>query len=214
MPVPTDDPTAIFFYYTYHYTPLQFVAWMHMGFFIALTMMVAALAWRFPTPRFQRILVGVGLAEALGYGLRVMATQDRTIYPYIVSTLMLLTAPIALALVNYIAVGRLLAASGAGFGRLQPRHISRVFFYSDLTTFFIQMSGGGLLAMKSDAMQSVSGGCVGRSTSALGGRAGLYCKLYCTLLIALITTMCIMMRLVQIAIWQAHHSLIPLFIPL
>jgi hypothetical protein len=46
--------------------------------------------------------------------------------------LFLLLAPIALAVINYIVVGRLLRASGKVIGCLRPHHIARIFLASDI----------------------------------------------------------------------------------
>ncbi len=95
----------------------------------------------------------------VGYVLRIQATHTQDLTLFIVSTLCLLMAPIALAVVNYVVVGKLLAYSNhtVGVGRLQlkPAHIARLFLASDVVTFFIQGGGGGLLALQDKAMNDL-----------------------------------------------------------
>jgi len=157
MPSASTDPASIFFYYTFHFRPNIFAAWLHMSLFLAVTIVVfvQALLWR--SPRYQWILVGVGAFEAAGYGLRVMAVQQTSLIAFIQVTLFLLLAPIFLILTNYKTVARLLAASNQSIHltkrfALKPVHIARIFLGCDIITFFIQAGGGGLMAMKNDSL--------------------------------------------------------------
>lgn len=75
-----------------------------------------------------------------------MAGGKPTVAMYVNHQLFILLAPIALACVNYIVVGRLLRATGEHVGCLKPQHIARLFLASDVFTFIIQSTGGALQA--------------------------------------------------------------------
>lgn len=157
MPPPTTDPTALFFYYTFHFRPNLIACWVHMALFAAVTCVVFVQALRWPSPRYQWILVAVGAFETAGYGLRVMAVQQVSLMAYIQVTLFLLLAPIFLILVNYKSVARLLAASNQSIQLterivLKPVYISRIFLGCDIITFLIQAGGGGMMAMRNPSL--------------------------------------------------------------
>jgi hypothetical protein len=157
MPPTTADPATVFFYYTFHFRPNLPGAWGNMALFLAVTIVVFLQALRWRSPRYQWILVAVGAAEATGYALRVPATQQLSTNAFIVVTLFLLLAPIFLILTNYKSVARLLQASNQSLHltkrlELKPVHISRIFLGSDIVTFLVQAGGGGMMAMKNEAM--------------------------------------------------------------
>ena len=63
----------------------------------------------------------------------------------ILTVLLLLVPPIALAVVNYELLGRLMKASGAHVGCLRSASITRTFLALDILCFFVQCSSAQLL---------------------------------------------------------------------
>jgi hypothetical protein len=144
----SSDPVDVFFRKTFHYHPSVLSASLVIGAFCLLTIGSFVLTW-IHGGRFMYIVPVTGCVEILGYALRIVTEQQVTLMPYVVSTLFILVAPIALALVNYIVVGKLLQVAGEPVRvlcfNLQPKRITRIFFWSDVACFFFQCSGSGLL---------------------------------------------------------------------
>jgi len=144
--------------YTYHYVPNIASAALDAGLFAALVLPLMILTFVYGG-RFMYIVAATSAIESLGYGLRILATQEQALGPFIGSTLLLLMAPIALALVNYIVVARLVKAMGkpvpvCGIA-LKPSQISKLFLTSDVVCFFVQAAGGGLLSIGTEDMNQV-----------------------------------------------------------
>jgi len=141
-------PPSLFFIYTFHYVPMIPLAAVNSAVFGVITIILFALTYRYGG-KFMYIIAVTGLAEVLGYILRIFATQQTSLGLFIGSSVLLLIAPITLALVNYMVIGKLLMAVNKPFWIMQPRHIARVFLASDIVCLFIQGNGGSLTAITS-----------------------------------------------------------------
>jgi len=120
------------------------------------------LAWKH-SARYMYIIGVTGAAEVLGYIFRIIVANHPSINSYIVMELCLLVSPIALAVINYIVVGKLLAQAGEKVGPFKPQHIARFFLGSDIFSFIIQSGGGGMLASGNSSFMDI-----GRNTILFG----------------------------------------------
>ena len=158
MAPPCCNPSDMYFYYTFHYRPNFWGALSQTILFTILTAVIAYTnyVWSNRTgnpAKYMHILTATGIMEALGYGFRIYALQSETIGGFILTTLLILISPIALAVVNYVVVGKLLRASGKQIGFLKANHVTRLFLASDIFSFMLQGGAGGLLASKDPVMQ-------------------------------------------------------------
>lgn len=147
------DYYAISWYtYTFHYVPSESLAIVAIIAFSLATVLVTFGTIKYGG-RFMWIIVSMGIAEVIGYGLRIFASNKQDLTAFIVSTLCLLMAPIALALINYVVVARLVKEADMDVRipklgwKLTPNRISKFFFIGDLLCFILQAAGGGLLAV-------------------------------------------------------------------
>lgn len=160
MAPPCCNPTDIFFYFTFHYRPNVWAALAHTILFALATVVFGYLnytyARRTDNPsKYMHILTFTALMEAVGYGFRIYTTNSANLTGYIVTTLLILISPIALAVVNYVVVGKLLRATGKQVGFLKASHVTRLFLASDVFSFIMQGGAGGLLASKDEVMQDI-----------------------------------------------------------
>lgn len=160
MPNNDSNYAATFYSYTYHYWPsLWLMILASVLFFLATIASFTSTALLRRQPyrkgvKFMYIIPAMGLVEVIGYVCRIATVELATnkLNAYIVGTLAILAAPIALALVNYIAVARVLQYVGRSVRVLgldiKAGTIAKLFFGSDLTCFVVQMTGGSLLAFQ------------------------------------------------------------------
>ncbi len=80
-------------------------------------------------------------AEVAGFAVRIVTIYYCTMLTYIITVLFLLLMPNFIALVNYIAAGRLMAFSNLNVGCLRPDWLAKIFFLSDTFSFGIQVRG-------------------------------------------------------------------------
>jgi hypothetical protein len=142
---------AIFFHYTFHYTPSYAAAVAAAVCFFVVAVLTSASVARHVNRKqgwYMTIIPITAVVELLGYDMRIATIIEAKLVPYITSTLFLLTAPIALAAVNYIVAGKLLRASGKSVGCIKANTLARLYLISDIVCFFVQAGGGGLLASK------------------------------------------------------------------
>ncbi|KAI8070887.1 RTA1 like protein-domain-containing protein [Gongronella butleri] len=143
----------------FHYYPTRIIPEVCLGLFAVATIAFTVRIYRTKSSRWLYILPGTALAEMLGYVFRTMCTFNTTLTVYILMMFFLLLPPIALALVNYKALAKIieLKVEKHGLGNdpfwLRPRFVSRFFIWSDVVTFFLQASGGGMTAMQN--LQSI-----------------------------------------------------------
>jgi len=103
--------------------------------------------------RFMYIIVVTGiLGEVLGYALRVASAVEYDETKFVVTSLCLLIAPIALAFVNYLVAGWLVMAVGRRVyvfcWQVSAPSIAKIFLASDLVCLMLQGTGGAMLAVK------------------------------------------------------------------
>ncbi|KAJ1949523.1 hypothetical protein FBU59_001106 [Linderina macrospora] len=115
---------------------------------------IGVLTWqtiRFKAPKWVYILVGTALAEAVGFIIRAAIVNEASLGLFVTMTLFLLLPPNALALFNYRVIGEVVRRSRVPTTRfwLKPKFITWFFFGSDVFSFLVQSSGGGMMAMES-----------------------------------------------------------------
>ncbi|EPQ56237.1 RTA1 like protein [Gloeophyllum trabeum ATCC 11539] len=90
---------------------------------------------------------------AIGYFVRFAETYgslDDSLGIYIIMDLLILCAPATFLAFNYIVYGRtIVQCIGREHSIIRPERVARIFVISDISTFFLQASGGGLTAMNS-----------------------------------------------------------------
>jgi len=105
--------------------------------------------------KYMYLIPIVGFMEAFGYFMRIETAQLLNLTSYIAATCLILIAPILLAGVNYIIIGKLLKASGKSLLCIQPRHATCFFITADVLCFVIQCGAAGLLVQKNQSMQDI-----------------------------------------------------------
>ena len=143
----------------FHFDPsIAFAAVVAVLFFIA-----GALAF-YQTRKFgggpmMKVLVGSCWAEMLGYILRIVAIEDITLTNYILTTLFILITPIFIALIAYLVIGHILRRVGKPIKVLcktfTAESIARFFVASDVACFFLQATGGSMLAIQDTNTQNL-----------------------------------------------------------
>jgi len=93
------------------------------------------------------------LVYATGFKLRIgLAANPNSLGIFMAVQLFLICSPGAFLAFNYIVYGRLIRNRvGPQFSLVKPHRVARLFVISDVTSFLIQASGGGLEAIKSAA---------------------------------------------------------------
>ncbi|KAI8992074.1 RTA1 like protein-domain-containing protein [Mycotypha africana] len=145
MSVEDDFRTLRYFHYMPN-LPLAIVALVVYAFFSVFLFIRIS---RSKSRQFLYVLPWTALFEALGYLLRILCrVQGSTLPNYVVMMMCLLLSPNALAMVNYKAVGEIIRLSNVPTDRFyfQPKFVTWFFFSSDIFSFLLQGSGGGLQA--------------------------------------------------------------------
>ncbi|WVF70553.1 hypothetical protein IAT40_005344 [Kwoniella sp. CBS 6097] len=107
--------------------------------------------------RWMLVLTIGAWAEGVGIALRLYYRQNpQTIKSYIAMNTIVILSPCLFLAADYILLGRLVAyIDGAAYIKpLKPKFVSTVFVCSDIFTFLIQGSGGGLAATSSSNLGS------------------------------------------------------------
>lgn len=141
----------------FHYIPNKPLAIVSLVVYIIFGLLLIVITYRAKAKRFLYILPGTAFALALGYLLRIVILNKVTLGLYIGMTFFLLLPPNALALVNYKAAAEIIRLSD-----VQPKHffvrykfVKWFFFSSDILSFFLQASGGGLQAVGDAGLANV-----------------------------------------------------------
>lgn len=146
------------------YIPNVPLAIVSLIVFILFTIYLSVRIHRSRSRKFLYILPITALMEAIGYLIRILCSTGGTdLIKYIVMTFFLLLPPNALALVNYKSLGEVVRLSNvpAKFFFLRPKFITWFFFSSDIFSFMLQGSGGGLMA-------SVESAQIGKTIALVG----------------------------------------------
>lgn len=129
----------------FHYTPNEPLALISLILFFLIAFPMGYKNLKYPS-RFLWILVGATLAECISYIAREIAIHNVTKVTYIIMLLFVLLTPNAIALVNYMAVGKICTYAEFTSTWFKPYYIPRFFFIADIFCFAIQGFAGGLLA--------------------------------------------------------------------
>ena len=156
----------------FHYHPSVAAAIVAAVAFAVISLPLTGLSWR-TGMRLSWILVGTALAEAIGYVLRAVTVHHVALGPFLVTELLLLLAPNALALLNYKVLGQVIDRKSpppsAGLppptcripflmderGLIRGRRVAYIFFTSDVIGFLIQGGGGGQEASSDPSTQKL-----------------------------------------------------------
>jgi hypothetical protein len=99
--------------------------------------------------KFMYIIVATGFMEVIGYALRIECAHVYDLMVFVITSLCLLIAPIALALVNYLVAGWLVMAAerhvNVFFWEVSAPSIAKIFLASDMLSLTLQGCGGALL---------------------------------------------------------------------
>ncbi len=130
----------------FHYYASEIGADIFIALFGATALVGLFLVHRYPKAKFMFILTFSSALESVGYGTRLESIWRPKLAPFVVSVLFILLAPIFLALINYIVVGKLIEPTGKKIAFIKPTIISYVFFASDFAGLIVQGLGGSILA--------------------------------------------------------------------
>lgn len=132
----------------FHYIPNKPVAIVSLIVYIGFMLYLGYRVYKTNSRRFLYILSFTAFMEVVGYLLRILCADFTTIPKYAIMQLFLLLAPNALALVNYKTVGEMIRLSNVEKSPfyLRPKFVTWFFFASDIFSFLLQGSGGGLQA--------------------------------------------------------------------
>ncbi|KAG0247482.1 hypothetical protein BG011_001416 [Mortierella polycephala] len=113
------------------------------------------------------------IASSIGFFVRIgLDPHDVSLILYIVQSMFIVASPSAFLAFNYMLYGRFIAAIDPRFGSdksqskmeksrysfIPPRIVGRIFIWSDITTFLIQISAGGMLGGGGDNLSLVKTG--------------------------------------------------------
>lgn len=135
----------------FHYVPNKPLAYTALVIYALFTIYLTIRIYRSKSPRFLYILAFTGLMETTGYAVRIICIDFTDLNRFIGTTLFILLAPNALALVNYKAVGEIIRLSNVESDKfyLRAKFVTWFFFGSDIFAFVLQGAGGGMLTTAS-----------------------------------------------------------------
>lgn len=130
----------------YHYHPNEPLCIASLVIYAVFCVFLTFRVWQTKSAKFLYILAFTALMEVIGYAVRLLCISFTDMGRYIGTTLFLLLAPNALALVNYKAVGEIIRLSNVEADRffLKAKFVTWFFFGSDIFSFVLQGAGGGL----------------------------------------------------------------------
>lgn len=130
----------------YHYYPNKPLCIASLVVYAVFCVFLTFRVWQTKSAKFLYILAFTALMEVIGYAVRLLCISFTDMGRYIGTTLFLLLAPNALALVNYKAVGEIIRLSNVETDRffLKAKFVTWFFFGSDIFSFVLQGAGGGL----------------------------------------------------------------------
>jgi len=157
----------------FHYLPAVAPAVIFCILYFLITIPITVLTYRTKT-KFMYLVVGTGIAEGIGYACRLALMNSWSLNTYIIMTMMILLSPNALALVNYVALGKVIAIQSTmkdnpvmnekrfrlplltdSNGGIIGSRVAKFFFASDILSFFLQGAGGGMMAQATlESMES------------------------------------------------------------
>ena len=134
----------------YHYYPNKPLCIVSLVIYALFAIFLTVRVYRSNSPRFLYILAFTALMETIGFIIRYLCADFTDMGRFIGTTLFLLLAPNALALVNYKAVGEIIRLSGvqSKWFFLRTKFVTWFFFGSDIFSFALQGAGGGLQTME------------------------------------------------------------------
>jgi hypothetical protein len=143
-----NETNSTFLLNTFHYEPslaASIIATSAFGLALVLCFALTIYWTRWKSLYMHIVTFTAGL-ECLGYVTRIIAQTQMDLAAFIISTVLILACPIALACVNYYVMSIILKEVGRSIYCLKAQYVYRLFLCSDILTFLLQIVGGGLLA--------------------------------------------------------------------
>lgn len=128
----------------FKYYPNEPLCFASIAVFALFGFYLAYITWRLKSPRFLYILSFTAFMEVAGFVIRYLCAKYTDLGRFIGSTLFILLAPNALALVNYKAVGEVIKLCNVPTNKFFLKHkfVTWFFFSSDIFAFLMQGVGG------------------------------------------------------------------------
>ncbi|KAG2237911.1 RTA1 like protein-domain-containing protein [Thamnidium elegans] len=123
------------------------LAYISLVVYILFAIFFTIRIYRSRSARFLYILPFTALMETGGYAMRIVCAVDYTdLGRFLGSTVLLLLAPNALALVNYKAIGEIIRLSNVDTNKffLKTKFVTWFFFSSDILAFLLQGAGSSM----------------------------------------------------------------------
>jgi len=125
------------------YDPNKHAAEAAAILFAALCIITFALNIKFKS-RFLMVIPIAALMETIGYALRPYSAFN--VGKYIITTLCILLAPTIFAMADYALISKIMIKTGVHHPIFTPKRVRWMFLWADVTSFLIQIAGGGLTA--------------------------------------------------------------------
>ncbi|KAL2849431.1 RTA1 like protein-domain-containing protein [Aspergillus pseudodeflectus] len=136
----------------YHYDPTLAGAIIALIFYGASTVFHIFQLWKFKCYFFTTFIIGA-IMMTVGYLFRAASSQNQTsLGLYIGQSICLLLPPSLYAATIYMIYGRIVVyAQSPELSIIAPGKVTKIFVLGDVFAFFLQASGGGMMAMESMA---------------------------------------------------------------
>ena len=129
----------------FNYLPSEANCFVFITLFSWVTLLIFSMNIYYKTA--GAILVITGAMEVIGYDLRLITIRNPSKMTLIVSEVLLIMAPILLALVNYLTLAKLMEIKGKAVWCFTASRVTKIFLSSDILSLIVQASAGGLLGM-------------------------------------------------------------------
>ncbi|KAI9741720.1 MAG: hypothetical protein M1834_000105 [Cirrosporium novae-zelandiae] len=143
---------AVSGYVLYHYNPSLVAAVIFIALFNLASVAHTIQLIRRRTWYFIPFVIG-GCFETVGYIGRAWSAKqspDWTVPPYVMQSLLLLLAPALFAASIYMVLGRIIQLTdGEEHSLIRAKLLTKVFVTGDVLSFFVQSTGGGMMAQSS-----------------------------------------------------------------
>lgn len=127
------------------YLPNRDLAIASTAVYGAVTILLTLISIYYRTWYFL-VMTIAGASEVVGYAYRwTLTTNPDQRTPYIIMYCCIVLAPVALALADYLLVGRLIRIVGRQYSIVNPKFVEFGFIVSDLLSIGVQSSGAGLI---------------------------------------------------------------------
>ncbi|KZV72935.1 RTA1-domain-containing protein [Peniophora sp. CONT] len=144
----------------FHYTPRKELSYAFIGAFAAAGIAHTYLGFKYNRRYLVWTAALCGYLEVVGWVGRLLGATNpdsTSMIPYVLNSLFTLFSPTFLLAGMFMLTRDLMQRLGACYSRLDPRLYGRVFVTCDAVSLFVQMSGGGLSAVKNENTSKIGG---------------------------------------------------------